>query len=90
MGLAVFDSNIVIDVLAGVDQVLIELAYFDDIAISSVAWVEVMSKPIAQANCGHIPHEAVQAMRELLAEFTITSIPPKSAFQTYSSRQRLT
>jgi len=37
MGLAVFDSNIVIDLLAGVDQALIEMAYFDGIAISSVA-----------------------------------------------------
>lgn len=71
MGLAVFDSNIVIDVLAGIDQALIEMAYFDGIAISAVAWVEIMSKPIAEASCGKIPYESVQAIKDLLAEFTI-------------------
>ena len=44
MGLALFDSNIVIDALNGYTQAIEEISYFSDIAISAVAWVEVMAR----------------------------------------------
>jgi hypothetical protein len=51
MGLALFDSNIVIDALNGYTQAIEEISYFSDIAISAVAWVEVMARPIAGSAC---------------------------------------
>ncbi|WP_374361741.1 PIN domain-containing protein [Pseudoduganella danionis] len=41
MALVLFDSNILIDALKGYEQALIELAYWNDPAISSITWMEV-------------------------------------------------
>ncbi|MRW92418.1 PIN domain-containing protein [Duganella sp. FT80W] len=71
MGLALFDSNIVMDALNGYPQAVAEISYFDDIAISSVAWVEVMSKPLAESARGKLDCDIVQTALNFLADFTI-------------------
>ncbi len=71
MQLALFDSNILIDALNGIQQAVTEIGYFDDIGISAVTWMEVASKPLADAGWGKItPHE-MQSIRDFLATFTI-------------------
>ncbi len=46
---ALVDSNILIDALNGVSQALTEISYYADTAVSAVAWIEVVSKPMAAA-----------------------------------------
>lgn len=40
---ALFDSNIVIDLLAGRAEAVAEVELYDDIAISIITWIEVMA-----------------------------------------------
>lgn len=44
MALAVFDTNILIDHLAGIREATEELAAYDDSAISTISWMEVACK----------------------------------------------
>ena len=37
-----FDTNILIDFLNGVEPAMVELANYDDLAISVISWMEVM------------------------------------------------
>ena len=39
---ALFDTNILIDYLRGVDQARAEIALYEDVAISLVTWMEVL------------------------------------------------
>lgn len=71
MRLALFDSNILIDALNGIQQAATEIAYFDDIGISAVTWMEVVSKPMADAGWGKITPQEMQAIRDFLAVFTV-------------------
>jgi predicted nucleic acid-binding protein len=71
MGLALFDSNILIDALEGYAEAVTEISYFNDIAISAIVWIEVMSKPLAEVAYGRRPQSAIQMTREFLAEFTV-------------------
>jgi predicted nucleic acid-binding protein len=41
MGIALIDTNIFIDHLAGVEEAMNEIAYYDNIAISAITWSEV-------------------------------------------------
>lgn len=61
MALVLFDSNILIDALKGYEQALIELAYWNDPAISSITWMEVY----AGATIDEIPklNELVETVR---------------------------
>lgn len=59
---ALFDSNILIDFLAGVDAARAELDRHDDGAISAITWMEVM--------IGARP-ESETAIRTFLASFEI-------------------
>lgn len=67
MGLALFDSNIVIDALNGYTQAIEEISYFSDIAISAVAWVEVMAQPLADSARGNPSRISVELTREFLS-----------------------
>lgn len=60
MGLALFDSNIVTDALNGYTQAIEEISYFSDIAISAVAWVEVMAQPLADSARGNPNRASVE------------------------------
>ncbi len=41
MALVLFDTNILVDALKGYQEALLELAYWDEPAISAVTWMEV-------------------------------------------------
>lgn len=69
--LALLDSNILIDALNGVSQALTEISYYDDTAISAVAWIEVMSKPLAASVWSNIFPIHVQMARDFLKDFTV-------------------
>jgi predicted nucleic acid-binding protein len=71
MGLALFDSNIVMDALNGYTQAVAEISYFSDIAISAVVWVEVMAKPLAANACDSTGQATVQMALDFLSSFTI-------------------
>jgi predicted nucleic acid-binding protein len=71
MGLALFDSNILIDALNGVDQALIEIRYFQHIAISSITWMELIAKPLADEALGQISFKEMQAARTFIAAFSV-------------------
>lgn len=43
MAPVVFDTNILIDVLKGYEQVLAELAYWDERYMSAMTWMEVLA-----------------------------------------------
>lgn len=58
---AVFDTNILIDYLNGVPQAALELARFEQAAISPITWMEVMAGATTEA-------ERV-AQRQFLAGF---------------------
>ncbi len=49
---ALFDTNVLIDYLNGVKNAKVELARFDDKAISVISWIEVMigTTPATQAS----------------------------------------
>jgi predicted nucleic acid-binding protein len=69
--LALFDSNILIDALNGVSQALTEICYYDDTAISAVAWIEVMSKPMAATGWSKLSPATMQMVHDFLGDFTI-------------------
>jgi predicted nucleic acid-binding protein len=71
MGLALFDSNVLMDALSGYGQAVTEISYFNDIAISAVVWIEVMSKPLADLACGKIDATSIQSIRNFLSQFTL-------------------
>lgn len=71
MGLALFDSNIVIDALNGYTQAIEEISYFSDIAISAVAWVEVMARPLAGSACSAPNRVSAELAQAFLADFTV-------------------
>lgn len=70
MELALLDSNIVMDALNGYTQAVAEISYFKDIAISDVAWIEVLAKPLAAA-CDNAGQASVQLVRNFLSNFTV-------------------
>lgn len=71
MGLALFDSNILIDAFKGVDQALIEIRYFKHIAISSITWMELISKPLAEEAMGKITAAEMLAAHTFIGAFTV-------------------
>ena len=76
---ALFDTNILIDYLRGIDDARVELARFDARAISVITWMEVMvGAPAAHA----------QATRDFLAGFRVVPIDPAVAEQAVVLRQR--
>ena len=71
MGLALFDSNILIDAFLGVDQAMVEIRYFKHIAISSITWMELIAKPLAEEAAGEITATEMRAARTFVATFTV-------------------
>ena len=69
--LALFDSNILIDALNGVDQAVTELGYFDDVAISAIVWMEVVAKPMATAAWSKLSPSHMQTIRDFLSDFSV-------------------
>ncbi|WGG52622.1 PIN domain-containing protein [Rugamonas sp. DEMB1] len=57
-----FDTNILIDHFAGIEEVTAELERYEDAAITTITWLEVLS--------GAEPHE-LQDMRDYMAQFIV-------------------
>src|SRR5579872_7352950 len=73
---ALFDTNILIDYLNGVDAARVELARYEDNAISIVSWMEVMvgaeaDEEVVQVR-GFLSGFAVVGLDEVVAEATVT------------------
>lgn len=62
MGIALFDTNILIDVLKGYQPAIDELEYWNDPVISVITWIEVLA--------GAKPSER-SAILEFLADLTV-------------------
>jgi len=71
MGLALFDSNILIDAFKGVEQAMIEIRYFKHVAISSITWMELIAKPLAEETAGKITPAEMLAAQTFVATFTV-------------------
>jgi len=69
--LALFDSNILIDALNGVSQAITEICYYEDAAISAVAWIEVVSKPMAATAWSKLSPATMQMVRDFLEDFSV-------------------
>jgi len=75
----VFDANIVIDLLKGVEPALLEAESHDDRAISIVTWMEVMA--------GVTP-ELKDDVRGVLSEFRLISLSGAIAEQAVIERRQ--
>jgi len=75
----VFDANIVIDLLKGVEPALLEAESHDDRAISIVTWMEVMA--------GVTP-ELEDDVRGVLSEFRLISLSGAIAEQAVIERRQ--
>ena len=55
MALVLFDTNILIDTLRGIQEAFDELNYYPDAAISSITWMEIMAgtPPVDQPKVRH-------------------------------------
>jgi hypothetical protein len=67
---ALFDTNVLIDFLAGIPQAREEIARYDDAAISIVTWMEVMIGA---------PDGAQDATRGFLARFELIALDQEVA-----------
>jgi len=67
---ALFDTNVLIDFLAGIPQAREEIARYDDAAISIVTWMEVMIGA---------PDGAQDATRSFLARFELITLDQEFA-----------
>lgn len=76
---ALFDTNILIDYLNGVDAAKVELDRYADKAISLITWMEVM--------VGSVP-ETQQVIKRFLKGFVTVSIDHKIAERAVSLRQQ--
>lgn len=76
---ALFDTNILIDYLRGIDAARLEFDRFEVRAISVITWMEVM--------VGAPPAHA-QATRDFLAGFEVVPIDPAVAERAGMLRQR--
>lgn len=57
-----FDTNILIDHFAGIKEATAELERYEDVAIASITWLELLS--------GAEPHE-LRDMRDYISHFTV-------------------
>ena len=76
---ALFDTNIVIDLLDGVPQALTEIKRIENRSISIVTWIEVL--------VGVHPHEMHDATA-LLKRFSLVPLTPQIAELTISIRKQ--
>jgi len=76
---ALFDTNILIDLLRGRTQARDEVARFDDRAISMITWIEVMVGA---------PDEARTATRAFMAGFTLVDLDEAVAARAVELRRR--
>jgi predicted nucleic acid-binding protein len=66
MALALFDTNILIDHLAGIWAATEELAAYDDAAISTISWMEVackLSTPQLNVFSGNLSHAGIKVIQ---------------------------
>lgn len=78
---ALFDSNILIDFLQGIDAARVELERYEYVAISRITWMEVM---VGTKN------ETEKRLREkLLAEFVMVELDARVARVAIRLRQDL-
>ncbi|MRX11476.1 PIN domain-containing protein [Pseudoduganella sp. FT25W] len=73
MTAVLFDTNIVIDYLAGRVEALLELEYFGDSAISLVSWIEVMTG---------VPPDLRPVVKEAISEAGLVILPVSDAIAT--------
>ena len=68
---ALFDTNVLIDYLNGVKSARVELARFDDKAVSVISWIEVMVGTTPETQAGtraFLAGFALMPINELVAE----------------------
>jgi len=71
MAIALLDTNILIDALNQIPQALTEIGYYQRISISSMTWMELMVKPLAEQSMGRISALDMQRMRRFLCAFMV-------------------
>lgn len=62
---ALFDSNILIDYLGGVEPSFAEVKRYDDRAVSVITWIEVLAG---------VPPEAEAKVRQFLGDFAVIRV----------------
>jgi predicted nucleic acid-binding protein len=78
---ALFDSNILIDFLAGKDSAEKELNHYDEPAISRITWMEVL--------VGARDEAETELRRSFLAKFVLIELDEKIAREAIALRRRL-
>lgn len=77
---AFFDSNIVIDMLAGHTQALVEAGRYDEVAISRITWMEVLIGA---------PDAVIQASWEsFLSQFEVVELDEEVCREAIRLRQQ--
>ncbi|CAN7196742.1 PIN domain-containing protein [Pseudoduganella sp. LjRoot289] len=76
----IFDTNILIDHFDGIKEALDELARYDDVAISTITWSEVMSLPAASS------HE-LEDMRAVMRGFVLYDVDAEVAEEAAAMRR---
>lgn len=76
---ALFDSNILIDYLSGLEAARDELERHDDPAISAVTWIEVLVGT---------PDDRQEAVRSFLETFHIVALDQRVALEAVRARRR--
>jgi predicted nucleic acid-binding protein len=71
MEIALFDSNIVIDALNGVDQAVVEIRYYKRRVVSSITWMEAITKPLSNQIAGLITDDRMLAIHTFVSSFTV-------------------
>jgi predicted nucleic acid-binding protein len=71
MEVALFDSNIVIDALNGIDQAVLEIRYYKRRVISAVTWMEAITKPLAHQIADQITNDRMLAIHTFVSTFTV-------------------
>lgn len=65
------DTNILIDYFNGITEAATEIGYYDDLAISSITWMELMSKFYALTQQGALLKADLEQIEEFLNSFSI-------------------
>jgi predicted nucleic acid-binding protein len=78
---ALFDSNILIDFLAGKEAAGIELNQYNETAISRITWMEILVGARSEAE--------TELRKSFLAEFVLVELDEKIAREAIDLRKRL-
>jgi hypothetical protein len=65
VALGLLDTNILIDRFNGIPQASAEISYYDDLGISSVTWMELMTRFFTMTKLGTLPTAEFQQIHQL-------------------------